>query len=453
MFKNFDKVFKFTFKNQLTRGYKITTLVIALILFMVPIIILMIAGKTSSGDEDKLESCGADKIYVVDSLNPEGDFNSLNLTGQEGYTDIKYVNAESVEAALETISDAGEKKSFILEFKKDEGELKSRIILPEGSEIEEDTAENYEDFIEKSGTIFTIIASGASANDLGTVMTQSGYKVYDTEGYKVGKDLYSDSSKLEEQSNSEILPIFNLILVFASAFIIYMIIILYGNSILQTIILEKSSKLMDTMLISVSPDAMIFGKMLAVLASGVLQLLIWVFSVVAGVIAGLKIYDQVFEDVSSAAASFVKNMGSLGLFKPANVIIGILALIMGIIMYSSLAAVAGAISSSREEGASNQTLFTMILLICFYLVIFKGINTSEVVTWLYLMPFSSAMLLPAGICSGIISLPIGIAGLLIITVCSAVFIILAGKLYKMMSLYKGNPVNIPKALKMLFSNK
>ena len=116
---------------------------------------------------------------------------------------------------------------------------------------------------------------------------------------------------------------------------------------------------------------------------------------------------------------------------------------------SSISAVAGAISGSREEAASNQGLFIMFLMISFYVVLFKGLNTKNIVTWIYLVPFTSAMVLPSGICSGVISTGLAAAGLGILIVCSVFFIILAGKLYKMMSLYKGNPVNISKAIKML----
>ena len=59
------------------------------------------------------------------------------------------------------------------------------------------------------------------------------------------------------------------------------------------------------------------------------------------------------------------------------------------------------------------------------------------------------MLLPAGICTGSIPVGTAVAGLAILILTSVGLLVLAGKLYKMMSLYKGNAVNISKALKML----
>ncbi len=450
MFKNFDKVFKFTFRNQTsTKGYKRGTFLTAFILFIIPVAIFSIVGYVLKNDDDELKSCGAERVYVVDPEAPNADFNILNVTGVEGYTDIQYSNAETVDEALETIESRGEKKSIVLQIKKEDGRLQSRIILPDACELEKDDVKNYNDFIDESGNVFALIASGIDMGDMTEMMKQTDYSVYDADGFKDGTDLYTDAGKLNEQQNAKILPVFNMILTYICVIFIYMIIIMYGNSILQNIVLEKSSKLMDTMLISVSPQALVFGKMLAVLTSGILQLLVWIAGLVGGVVAGLKIFGTMLSGADTVVMTFVKSFADLGLFKPVNVIVGILALIFGIIMYASLSAVAGAISGTREEAASNQSLFIMLLLFSFYAILFKGMNTTNPALWLYLVPFTSAMVLPSGICSGIISTGVAAAGLGILVVCSLGLIILAGKLYKMMSLYKGNKVSLGKAIKML----
>ena len=450
MFKNFDKVFKFTFKNQTsTKGYKSGTFLTAFILFIIPVAIFLIAGYAMKNDNDELKSCGADRVYVVDPEAPKADFNILNVSGIEGYTDILYSNAETIDAALETIEDRGETKSIILQIRKQDGDLQSRIILPDSSELDKDDVKNYNDFLEQSGTITSIVASGVDMSDMTEFMKQTEYSVYDTEGYKTGTDIYADSDKLAETQNAKIKPGFNMALTYLCVIIIYVVIIMYGNSILQNIVLEKSNKLMDTMLISIAPQALVFGKMLAILTSGILQLLAWLAGLAGGAVVGVKVFTSMIGVQGNVVSSFVSSFGDMGLFKPVNVIVGILALIFGIIMYASLSAVAGSISSTREEAASNQSLFVMILLFSFYAALFKGINTTNPAIWLYLFPFTSAMVLPSGICSGVISTGVAVAGLAILIASSLGLIILAGKLYKMMALYKGNKVNIGKAIKML----
>ena len=452
MKKNFYKVFRFTFKNQVSpKGYKMLTGIVALVLFVLPVVVFLIMGNLND-DEQELSTCGADVIYVVNPQVPDADFNMLNSLGVEGYTDIRYVNAETVEEALDSIREKQESASFVLQIDRIDDRLYTRIILPDTATEIEDKADNYEKFMAETESTFMIIASGISIQDLNQIMLQSDSSVYSQEGYQTGKDLYSDEAKVYEQQNEEIRPIFNICLIFVTVFIVYMVIILYCTSIMQSVIEEKTSKLMDTMLISVEPKSLVFGKMLGILTSGLLQLFLWIASLTGGVFVGIKVADSLFGEGNIAIITFIKSFGELELFEPVNVVLGILALIFGIVLYASLATMCGAISSSREEAASNQSIFMILLVLSFYLVLFKGISATEVQNVLYLFPFSSAMLLPAGACLGIVSKGVAAAGLALTVACVAVFIVLAGKLYTMMSLYKGNKVSLGKALKMLFKS-
>ena len=81
MFKNFDKVFKFTFKNQTsTKGYKYGTIITALILFIIPVAIFVISGMALDDKKDTLESCGAERVYVVDPEAPDTTFFFITKT-------------------------------------------------------------------------------------------------------------------------------------------------------------------------------------------------------------------------------------------------------------------------------------------------------------------------------------------------------------------------------------
>ena len=455
MFRNFHKVFRFTFKNQFTTpGYIRATIVVGLLLFGITVAVFVLPSMIAKDEEtDSLASCGADRIYVVNEVSPDSDLNGLNLLGIEGYTDIEYINSNSIDEALSTISDQGEVTSLIMDIKKDDRHLTLAMIVPDSSLLGKDQVENYGDFAVQAGASFVIGAAGINSENLVLALAESEYDVYNVSGYMAGEDIYADEEMMEEKSNSEILPMFNMILTYVTIFIIYMVIILYGNSILQNIVLEKTSKLMDTMLISVSPQAMIFGKMMGILLTGIIQLLIWLAAVVLGFVTGATLYGSLFDGANVPVVTFLLSFAELGIFKPVNVILGILALVMGVVLYSSMAAIAGAISSSREEASSNQGLFIVILVVCFYLVLINGLTAAEAPTWLYLLPFTSAMVLPSVICTGSISMTVALAGMGIMLVCLVVFLVVAGRLYKMMSLYKGSPVKIGKALKMLLAGR
>ena len=55
MFKNFDKVFKYTFRNQAdTKSYKSMMVIVSLILLALPIVIMLIVNNVQQKDDGKV---------------------------------------------------------------------------------------------------------------------------------------------------------------------------------------------------------------------------------------------------------------------------------------------------------------------------------------------------------------------------------------------------------------
>ncbi|MCR5279925.1 MAG: ABC transporter permease [Lachnospiraceae bacterium] len=450
MFKNYDKVFRFTFKNQAGTGsYKTGTAVFGLILFLLPVIIFGIIGVVRSKDTG-LKPCNADRVLVINPLNPEADFNILNSTGFEDYTSIAYSNVSSVEAALETVKEKGYKNTLVLEFVPDETAATLCTVIPEGSDITKKQAKNFDKFLQNNRNLCAILASGASLEDMASLYAVTETDIYNTSGYNNGVSLLSDTSALNDQINAQIRPIFNMVLVYAITMIMYFIIIVYGNSIMQNVVLEKGNKLMDTMLISLKPQAMILGKLLGVLSAALLQFFIWVACLFFGLFASVKVYKFICPERPLGIVTFFESFKELGIFTPGAIVIALLVLLFGIIFYAAIAGICGAISSSKEEAAANQGLFMGVLLVSFYIVLFGGIKSTGASAWMYIFPGTGSMLLPAGICTGTVSNTVALISLVVMILSTVLLIFLAGKLYTMMALYKGNKVNLSKALKMLF---
>ena len=151
MFRNFGKVFSFSLHNQAgSKSYKIFTITLSLILLVVPIIVMaLVAGKDGEEEEQRIEGCGAEMIYIVSDYEATPNLLLLNEITEENYKDIRYKNADSVEAALEAA--AKQKNAFVLHFYPEDEYTRVDIILPEtnGQEeagIDSDTAKNFYDF-------------------------------------------------------------------------------------------------------------------------------------------------------------------------------------------------------------------------------------------------------------------------------------------------------------------
>ena len=229
-----------------------------------------------------------------------------------------------------------------------------------------------------------------------------------------------------------------------------MVILMYGNGISAHVVMEKESKLMDTMLISVHPEALVFGKMLGVLAAGFLQIFCWGISLVLGFVLGTILVESM--GGSLGIISFFKSMTGMGIFTIPGIILAVVAIVFGVILYSSLSCLAGSISNNREEAATNNSIFIIVLLASFYIVLFCGLSDiSNMPIWMMFVPPVAAMVLPAALLLGTIPLASGILAVVLLVAVTLALTILAGKLYKMMSLYKGNKVKLSKAIGMLFS--
>ena len=143
-------------------------------------------------------------------------------------------------------------------------------------------------------------------------------------------------------------------------------------------------------------------------------------------------------------------MNELGIFQPVHVIIGMLFLVVGFVLYLSLATIAGSISSNREEVAGQSSLYVMPLLAAFMLVMMGGgLTAGGAPLWMDYIPFTAALLMPSQLALGTVTAATGLVSLLITLALTLLLVITAGRLYKAMSLYKGNKVKLADVLRLV----
>ena len=449
MFKNFDKVFKYTFKNQTnTKSYKSMLIVVSLILLILPAAIMAIANKVKKDDDNTIKPSGASAVYVVNDVTPDVDYDVLNYLGVENYDHIKYMTYDSMDEALEVANYGTD--VLVLHFEKDEDEMKATIVVPEGSSISEDDADHFNDFIDQNETMVALLASGIPMANLGQMSMPVDGDIYTVSGFQNGESLMENKEAAEAVEANAVKSVFQYLVVYGTMMVLYMVILMYGNGISAHVVMEKESKLMDTMLISVHPEALVFGKMLGVLAAGFLQIFCWGISLVLGFVLGTILVESM--GGSLGIISFFKSMTGMGIFTIPGIILAVVAIVFGVILYSSLSCLAGSISNNREEAATNNSIFIIVLLSSFYIVLFCGLSDiSNMPIWMMFVPPVAAMVLPAALLLGTIPLASGILAVVLLVAVTLALTILAGKLYKMMSLYKGNKVKLSKAIGMLFS--
>jgi ABC-2 type transport system permease protein len=191
----------------------------------------------------------------------------------------------------------------------------------------------------------------------------------------------------------------NLAFGYIVAFLLYFMIVLYGQQILRGVMDEKTTRVAEVVVSSVSTDTLLAGKVLGVGLVALTQVLAW-----AALTIGMLVYIApiLFKDMAPQAGAAVA--ASRGL--PSDMIFnalpspGIAAMILayfilGFIFYSSLFAAVGSMISSQED--VQQAAMPVMLMLVSSVIFMAPIltkpdgNLARVMT---LIPFSAPILMP-----------------------------------------------------------
>lgn len=166
--------------------------------------------------------------------------------------------------------------------------------------------------------------------------------------------------------------------------ILYMTIIMYGQSIMRGVIEEKSSRVVEVLLSSVTPFQLMCGKIMGIGAVGLTQYFIW--GAVILVIGG---YGQSF------AAQMGSELGQIEiLLSPATIVFFIIFFILGWLLFATMYAAVGAICNTDQEAQQAQFPIIMFLILPIFLMIYiVGNPNSGLTTVLSLIPFFTPMLM------------------------------------------------------------
>ena len=206
------------------------------------------------------------------------------------------------------------------------------------------------------------------------------------------------------------------------AFLLYMSILLYGQNVLRGVMEEKSTRVAEVVVSSVSTNSLLAGKVLGVCAVGVLQLLIWMASSYAMV----KLRAPVMAKMGIPNAPF-----SLPEVSPGVIALLFVFFILGFTFYSSLYAAVGAMVNSEQEAQQAAQPLIMLVIASALMIqpvlINPGSRLAQIASWL---PFSAPIIMPLRL--SLVPVPtIEIVGTIAGSVLSCVIAVwLASRIYR-----------------------
>jgi ABC-2 type transport system permease protein len=182
-----------------------------------------------------------------------------------------------------------------------------------------------------------------------------------------------------------------------------MIIIIYGQMVLTSVVEEKASRVIDVMVTSATPFQLMMGKILGIAAVAVTQIAIWAILV----ISASKFLLPALMPADAAASGDAMLTAILGTIGDAGYLAMIftymlLFIIGGFLLYASLYAASGSAVDSVQDGQQFNSIIMMPIIISIIVMmsVFNDPN-SPLAVWSSMIPFTSPIVMMARIPFGI----------------------------------------------------
>ncbi len=229
-------------------------------------------------------------------------------------------------------------------------------------------------------------------------------KGIDIEGFKVSKE----ENKKEEGYG-------NIILSYVFTFLLYISLLMTGSMMMQSVIEEKSNRIVEVMLSSVSPSELLGGKIIGSGITALAQMAIWLSPIILIIsTTWIALPPEIAFSITMKHIVFLMLNFSLGL-----------------ITYLGLFATVGAIFDNPQDAQSGMWPVMMLILIPFFIAFSMLENpNSPIANIASLLPFASIMIMPVKMT--VVDVPIWqlILSLVINTLTIFAIFPVAGKIYR-----------------------
>ena len=337
----FWATFSLTYRNKVrTKSFMIFTGLV---------ILLMLAASNVNKIIDLFDD-GPDKIGVVSSNTQI--YKALTAQGKQIDDGAKFKKV-SEKQAKEQVKNEKLDKAYIIHMKGDH-KLTGKIVS-------KDTVSEQEK--QKLKVTLSTIQTQLVASNL--KLSQDELKQLQAES-DVTSEIVAD--KANNSNLNEAQKGFNTLMVYAGLMLIFFIVFNYASQVAMEIATEKTSRVIEMIITSVSPVTHILAKITGVIAVAITQLVVFA---VFGALCFL-----VF-DIGDMLKGFKIEPNELTV---QISVVGIISLVIGILSYVILAAILGAITARIED--INQALMpmTLVSMIAFYVSLFSVMNPNTLLT-------------------------------------------------------------------------
>ncbi|MBM2657256.1 ABC transporter permease [Staphylococcus pseudoxylosus] len=331
----FWATFSLTYKNKVKAK--------SFMIFTAVVIILMLGASNINKIIDLFDN-GPDKVGVVSS-NDE-IYKVIKSQGNQLDEGAKF-NKVSEKQARSQVESEKLDKAYIIKLN-DNQKLSGKILSKDT--VSEQDKQKLKATLSTIQTQFVANSLDLSQGELKQLQAQS----------DVSSEVIANNAKSSNLSEAQ--KGFNTAIVYLGIMLMFFIIFNYASQVAMEIATEKTSRVIEMIITSVSPVTHLFAKMAGVIAVALTQISIFV---IVGVICFLTF------DISDMLQGFKVEPNELTL---QLAVVGFVSLIIGIFSYIILASILGSITSRIED--INQALMpmTLVSMIAFYISLFSVMN-------------------------------------------------------------------------------
>lgn len=277
----------------------------------------------------------------------------------------------------------------------------------------------------------------------------------------------SETGEVVEKEEDEGISMTDYVVILALLMVCMLMITMSGNQIALAIVTEKSTRVLEYLVLNVRPLALIVGKLLAILVTSTIQMATVGFCYMASPMVGNMIVPTLskwlFGAAYTAQEATVSTEESMAMtlqmihgIRMEYVFLALLFLMLGIIMFGIIAGLSGASVSKMDEMTEAMTLFQALLIVgCYtdmFLCVFQitGKVNPNFVRFLSICPVTSPFLVPANLLLGKMSWGLIVTSFLVMLLVIALLFALTAKVYEAMIFYNGKTLKIKDILALAF---
>lgn len=236
------------------------------------------------------------------------------------------------------------------------------------------------------------------------------------------------------------------VLAYLLTYVLLLLMMIYGQTLMRSIIEEKSQRITETILSSIRPMDLMIGKLAGICGLGLTQLVVFGGMIYIFAVYGEPILQKLGVNMPDIV-QFIKQVH----FTPAIFIFMILFFLLGFVFFSLMFAAVGAMVNTEDEGQQFQMPLVFIIMIGYFIMFTVARNPeTSMAFWASLIPFFTPLVMFARITVSDPIIPSGTYLSIFTMILSIVLLtMVVAKIYRVGILMYGKKPSLKETLKWI----